>query len=126
MHRFFFTTGALLAGLAVAMGAATGHESSTFNELARVWLEKAVRYQFLHGLALIATAIALGVWQEPRRLLTAAGWCFIAGTLLFPGSLYFMVFTGISAGYLTPLGGTFFLAGWLAMVLAGLKLPPHR
>jgi len=126
MQRFFFTTGALLAGLAVTMGAATGHESSTLSEIVRVWLEKAVRYQFLHGLALIATAIALGVWREPRRLLVAAGWCFLAGSLLFSGSLYYMAFTGISAGYLTPLGGMGFMGGWLAMVLAGLKLPPRN
>lgn len=125
MQRFFFTVGAIFAGLAVAMGAATGHESSTFSEMARIWLEKAVRYQFLHGLALIATAIALGLWREPQRLLATAGWCFLAGTLFFSGSLYFMAFTGISAGYLTPLGGTCYLAGWLAMVLAGFKLSPR-
>lgn len=126
MQRFFFATGALLAGLAVAVGAATGHESSTLSKIAGVWLEKAVRYQFLHALGLISIAISLTVWQGQRQLLVAAGWCFLSGILFFSGSLYLMAFTGFSAGYLTPLGGMGFLAGWLAMVLAGLKLSPCR
>jgi len=126
MQRFLFTAGALLAGLAVAMGAATGHESSTVDATTRVWLEKAIRYQFLHGLALIAVALSLAVWHQQRTLLVVAGWCFLGGILFFSGSLYFMAFTKMSAGYLTPLGGMCFLAGWLVMVLAGLKLESGR
>ena len=126
MQRFFFTAGSLLAGLAVAMAAVTGHESGTFGGMAGIWLEKAVRYQFLHGLALIAVALSLAVWNEQRTLLTFAGWCFIGGIIFFSGSLYFMAFTSISTGYLTPLGGMGFLAGWIAMVVAGLKLTRPR
>lgn len=122
--RFFFTAGALLAGLAVAIGAATGHETSSMDELARTWVAKGSRYQFYHGLALIAVAFALAIWPEQRGMLVVAGSAFLAGTVLFSGSLYFMAFTGISAGYLTPLGGLGFLAGWLAMVLAGIRISP--
>jgi uncharacterized membrane protein YgdD (TMEM256/DUF423 family) len=120
--RFFFAAGALLAGLAVAMGAATGHQTSTMNELAQAWVAKGSRYQFYHGLAMIAVAMAMAIWPEQRGLFVIAGSAFFAGTLLFAGSLYFMAFTGISAGYLTPLGGLGFLAGWLAMVLAGTRI----
>lgn len=122
MFRTFFTLGALFAGLAVAMGAATGHSPSPFDETARIWLEKAIRYQFFHGLALLTVAVALTLWPSDRKLFAIAGWGFVFGILFFSGSLYFMAFTGISAGYLTPLGGMGFLAGWLAMAAAGLRL----
>lgn len=124
MHRFFFISGSLLAGLSVAIGAATGHETSSLSEVAHVWVAKATRYQFYHSLALIAVAISLCVWQAQRTVLAIAGYCFIGGILCFSGSLYFMAFSGIAAGYLTPLGGIFFLAGWLAMGGAGTKLTP--
>ncbi|WP_163337164.1 DUF423 domain-containing protein [Desulfopila sp. IMCC35008] len=124
MQRFFFIIGSLLAGLSVAIGAATGHETSSLGELAHVWVAKATRYQFYHSLALIAVAISLDVWQGQRKVLAVAGCCFIGGIFCFSGSLYFMAFSGISAGYITPLGGVFFLTGWLAMVVAGSKLAP--
>ncbi|MFV0436714.1 MAG: DUF423 domain-containing protein [Desulfopila sp.] len=126
MYRLFFTAGALLAGLAVAAGAATGHETSTFEATARIWLEKAIRYQFLHSLALIATALALALWPGQQTLLLVAGWSFLTGIVFFSGSLYLMAFTTLSAGYFTPFGGLCFLAGWLAMVIAGIGLTPPR
>ncbi|WP_136810627.1 DUF423 domain-containing protein [Desulfosediminicola flagellatus] len=125
MTRFFFTTGAVLAGLAIAIGAATGHQPSTYDETIIIWLEKATRYQFYHGLALLGVAIALHIWKGQQTLLNLAGFCFIAGVLLFSGSLYLMAFSGISAGYITPFGGMAFLAGWLAMALAGVKLSEY-
>ena len=79
-----------------------------------------MQYHLLHALALVATG-GLGSRFEPRRL-AFAGLCFAAGILLFSGSLYLMAFTGIDAGYLTPLGGMGFLGGWLAMAVAGLRL----
>lgn len=125
MTRFFFTTGALLAGLAIAIGAATGHYPSTYDEITRIWLEKGTRYQFYHGIALLGVAIALHIWKGQQTLLNIAGFCFIAGVILFSGSLYLMAFSGVSAGYITPFGGTAFLAGWLAMALAGVKLSEY-
>ncbi len=125
MKRLFFTTGSVLAGLAIAIGAATGHQPSTYDEITRIWLEKATRYQFYHGIALLGVAIALHIWRGQQTLLNLAGWCFIAGVMLFSGSLYLMAFSGISAGYITPFGGMAFLAGWLSMALAGIKLSEY-
>jgi len=48
----------------------------------------------------------------------AAGWLFVAGTVLFSGSLYLLALTGVRAfGAVTPLGGLAFLAGWLALAV---------
>jgi hypothetical protein len=52
----------------------------------------------------------------------AAGWCFVAGTLVFSGSLYLLSLTGTKwLGAITPLGGVAFLAGWLCLLWAALK-----
>ena len=122
MQRFLFITGALLAGLAVAMGAATGHETSSFSGSAQIWIAKAIRYQFYHALAMISVALSLIVVPGQHGLLGIAGCCFLGGIICFSGSLYYMAFWEGSAGYITPLGGLLFLAGWLALVAAGLKM----
>lgn len=122
MQRFFFITGSILAGLSVAIGAATGHETSSLSELAQVWIAKGTRYQFYHSLALITVALSLVIWKEQHKILTLVGYCFFSGICCFSGSLYFMAFTGVSAGYFTPLGGLFFLAGWVALAVAGTRV----
>ena len=82
MTQLFFRTGALLAALAVAMGAYTAHGGS-FDETRALWLEKAARYQMYHALALILTALSaagrsllppLRPW--PAGALSAASRCF--------------------------------------------------
>ncbi len=79
--------------------------------------ETGARYQMYHALALMAVAWAATRW--PGKLTTAAGWCFVAGTLLFSGSLYAMALTGHRAlGAITPLGGVAFLSGWLCLAFA--------
>jgi uncharacterized membrane protein YgdD (TMEM256/DUF423 family) len=53
------------------------------------------------------------------RLLTAAGWLFTAGIVLFSGSLYALALSGVSTlGAITPLGGVAFLAGWACLAIA--------
>ena len=106
MYKLFFIIGALFAGLAVAIGAATGHVANNpYSEMEQLWLSKAVRYQFNHGLALLLVAMGLAVFNQQQNVLTIAGWCFIAGTICFSGSLYLMTFTGISAGSSIVFGG---------------------
>jgi len=116
MERTFFTMGALLAGLAVAAGAFGAH--ALRDRLAPDMLaifETGVRYQMYHALALLAVAWATVRWPESSAVL--AGWCFVAGIVVFSGSLYVLALTGVKwLGAITPLGGLAFLAGWALLV----------
>src|SRR5690606_5635952 len=79
--------------------------------------ETAARYQMYHALALLAVAWIAARW--PGTAAMYAGWLFVAGTVVFSGSLYLMALTGARwLGAITPLGGAAFLAGWLALALA--------
>jgi uncharacterized membrane protein YgdD (TMEM256/DUF423 family) len=76
--------------------------------------ETGVRYHMFHALGLFAVAWAATRW--PGGATTAAGWLFVAGTLIFSGSLYLLAITGVRwLGAITPLGGLCFLAGWLLL-----------
>ena len=101
--------------LGVALGAFGAHALKV--RLAPEMLaafETGVRYQMYHVFALVAVAWAWARW--PGRVLMAAGWLFIAGIVIFSGSLYLLAFTGVRAlGAITPLGGLAFLAGWLCL-----------
>ena len=67
-----------------------------------------------HALGLLAVAWAATRW--PGGGVAAAGWLFVAGTLIFSGSLYLLAITGVRwLGAITPLGGLCFLAGWLVL-----------
>ncbi len=82
--------------------------------------ETGARYQMYHALALMVVAWAAGRW--PGTVTSAAGWLFLAGIILFSGSLYVMALTGIRwLGAVTPLGGLAFLAGWLCLAWAALR-----
>lgn len=110
--------GSLLAGLAVAIGAFGAH--ALRDRLAPDMLntfETAVRYQMYHALALLAVALLLARFPS-STLIPAAGWSFLAGILLFSGSLYLLCLTGYKwLGAITPLGGVAFILGWLALAL---------
>lgn len=114
-----FTLIAALAGfLGVGLGAfgAHGLRSRLSPEMLAVF-ETAVRYQMYHALALMLTAAAIGRVGD-ARLLVVAGWFFVAGILLFSGSLYALALTGVSMlGAITPIGGLAFLVGWACLAL---------
>ncbi|MBZ5498018.1 MAG: DUF423 domain-containing protein [Acidobacteriia bacterium] len=114
MERTFAVVGALSAFMAVAAGAFGVH--SLRQKLPPDMLaifETATRYQIYHAFALLAVAWAVGRW--PGSILQFSGWCFVAGTVLFSGSLYTMALSGDrSLGAITPMGGAAFLLGWLA------------
>jgi len=112
MARFFFVAGAVLAGLGVAAGAfgAHGLEGRVSPDRLETF-HTAVTYQMYHALALLAVGWALA--QGGGGLVYGAGYCFLAGILVFSGSLYLLVLTDTSwLGAITPLGGAAFLAGW--------------
>jgi uncharacterized membrane protein YgdD (TMEM256/DUF423 family) len=115
MERTFFLIGSILAFLGVAAGAfgAHGLRGRVSPELIDVF-ETAARYHIYHALGLLAVAWAVSRW--PGTATTVAGWLFLAGVVLFSGSLYALVATGVTAwGAVTPLGGLAFLAGWIAL-----------
>lgn len=107
---------AALAGfLAVALGAFGAH--SLKNHLAQlgtttVW-EKAVLYHFIH-------AVMLFILAERPQLFKCAWYCFLAGIVLFSGSLYLLAVTGNHwFGPITPIGGVLFLVGWAWLIWDG-------
>ena len=116
MDRFFFTAGAIAAFIAVALGAFGAHSLKTkiSADMLEIF-EVGVRYQMYHAFALFAVAWAIARWPDVN--LTAAGWSFIIGIVIFSGSLYLLSFTGIRwFGAITPIGGLAFLAGWAILV----------
>jgi uncharacterized membrane protein YgdD (TMEM256/DUF423 family) len=118
MARLFFALGSASAFLAVAAGAFGAHalRARLSPEYLAVF-DTAARYQMYHALGLVAVAWAASRWPGP--LVRLAGWLFVAGTLLFAGSLYTLSLTGIRwLGAITPLGGAAFLAGWVCLALS--------
>ena len=115
--------GAALALLAVVSGAFAAHGLKTILDAQQLALfETAARYQMYHALALLIIGIMASLQQFSRTLLKLAAFAFILGIFLFCGSLYLLALSGITwLGAITPLGGTAFLAGWLAMMIAALK-----
>ena len=110
--RAAMVLGAALAGAAVAAGAfgAHGLRARLDPDLLEIF-ETAARYQLIHGIALILTALAED--RSPQARLTPARWMFLAGTVAFSGSLYLLALTGARAvGAITPVGGVLLIAGW--------------
>ena len=115
----FLSVGAVSALIAVAAGAFGAHALRSRLEPASLAIfETAARYQMYHALALIAVAFALSQWPAGRSAVWA-GWLFVAGTLLFSGSLYLLALSGVRwLGAITPLGGVAFMLGWLCLALS--------
>lgn len=113
--KLFFSLGALVLGLGVVFGAFGAHAlESALTEDQLETFQIGVRYQFIHGLALIAVALAGAHW--PGMLLQISGWCFLAGMLVFSGSIYVLVLTGLKwLGMVTPVGGMAMIIGWFLL-----------
>jgi uncharacterized membrane protein YgdD (TMEM256/DUF423 family) len=105
---------AALAGLlAVALGAFGAHGLKDIlaqNHTAEIW-QKAVLYHFIH-------AVMLFVLADRKPFPTIAWWGFLAGIVIFSGSLYLLaVMNAHWLGYFTPVGGVSFLVGWTCLVI---------
>lgn len=120
--KIFALLGSIFALLGVGAGAFGAHAMSDNIEprMLEIW-ETGVQYQMYHALALFAAA-----WLYHQTEATAAlvaGWSFTSGILVFSGSLYLIVFTGIRGlGAITPIGGLALMVGWFCCMLAALKL----
>jgi uncharacterized membrane protein YgdD (TMEM256/DUF423 family) len=114
--RTFVAFGALAMALAVGLGAFGAHalRDRVSPELLVVW-QTAIQYHVYHALGLFVVAGVASLLPDHSGL-RLSGWLMIGGILLFSGSLYTLVLTEIRwLGMVTPLGGTAFIAAWLAL-----------
>ncbi|MGD8342772.1 MAG: DUF423 domain-containing protein [Desulfobacterales bacterium] len=121
MERLFLVFGTLSALVGVGAGAfgAHGLKGRLDPEMLSIF-EVGARYQMYHAFALIAAAWLQTKW--PSKLVTIGGWMFVAGTILFSGSLYMLSMTGEKwLGMITPFGGLAFMAGWACLAWAAWK-----
>ncbi|HCQ97920.1 MAG TPA: DUF423 domain-containing protein [Acidobacteria bacterium] len=121
MAAGWFATGALLCGLGVLLGAfgAHGLQSRLTAEMLATY-EIGVRYHISHSLGLLAVAWATSRW--PNAWTGSAGWFFVAGIVVFSGSLYVLAVTNARwLGAITPVGGLCFVAGWVALAMGALR-----
>jgi len=113
--------GAVATGTAVALGAfgAHGLKGQVEPGLIETW-QTGVQYQMVHGLALLLLAAMNRTEPAMRRV----SWAFVIGIIVFSGSLYTLVLSGVRLwGAVTPIGGVAFLTGWLLLALAVRR--PH-
>jgi uncharacterized membrane protein YgdD (TMEM256/DUF423 family) len=131
MHKPYIITASLLAALAVILGAFGAHSLKLIVPPESVsTFETGVRYHFYHSFALLATGILFDKGRKSWMKFAAVS--FILGIVLFSGSLYVLTIVkatetvGLSKlGIITPIGGLFFIAGWIALAIA-LSLSPWR
>lgn len=119
LQQTFLTIGALFGLLGVAAGAFGAHllKSRLSSDFLNIF-EVGVRYQMYHALALVVLAVILGLF--PSNWFVFAGWFFVVGVVIFSGSLYALVLSGIKLwGAVTPIGGVLLLMGWLSLLLGG-------
>jgi uncharacterized membrane protein YgdD (TMEM256/DUF423 family) len=127
MLRLWIVSGAILGFLGVAAGSFGAHGLKSLleaNGQSANW-ETAVRYCLFHALALILVGALAALPQAAasRGLITAAGWNFLLGTLIFSGFLATLALSGIRIlGAIVPIGGVLMLVGWTCLVAAGLRM----
>jgi len=119
--RWLVLIGCVSAGLGVAAGAFGAHMLKDLLEpkLLAVY-DTATRYQMYHAFGLVLTGLVVRIGRDGGAV--KAGWLFLAGMLLFCGSLYGVSLLGIRwLGAVTPVGGVLFIVGWLVLGWRGLK-----
>jgi uncharacterized membrane protein YgdD (TMEM256/DUF423 family) len=127
MSKTFLIVAAILGGVSVVLGAFAAHGLKKIVPADSITtFETGVRYQFYHAFALLVVGILIE--RSPSQSLAWAGYCFIAGVLLFSGSLYLLTIlksTGtvglLKIGLITPVGGLFFVAGWILLLIGIIK-----
>lgn len=123
MSQYFLMIAAGSGFFAVLLGAFGAHSlKSRLSESLMSAFQTGVQYHFYHTLALLAVALLM-----QRSVMTtwvvSAGYSFIAGILLFSGSLYALAFGGPRwLGPVTPLGGLCFMAGWLCLLISAWRM----
>ncbi|MBZ0278802.1 MAG: DUF423 domain-containing protein [Anaerolineae bacterium] len=116
MNRNFVVIAAVLGAVGVVLGAFGAHGLSailTVNGHTDTF-HTATQYQMIHALALLGVAVAAQQW--PGKLMQWAGYLFLAGVVLFSGSLYLLAIFDLSwLGAVAPLGGVALIGGWVCL-----------
>jgi uncharacterized membrane protein YgdD (TMEM256/DUF423 family) len=116
MHKGFLKISTVLGALTVLLGAFAAHALKKIVPSEKlVIFQTGVTYQFFHTLALFLSSMLFKEFSNKRVIW--AGRCFIIGIILFCGSLYTIVLLPSLSilGLITPLGGIFFVMGWLLL-----------
>jgi uncharacterized membrane protein YgdD (TMEM256/DUF423 family) len=127
MHKLFLVTGSMLAGLAVALGAFGAHGLKKIVDADTVGIyQTGVQYQMYHALALVMVGILAE--RMTSSFVHYAGLFFLGGIVFFSGSLYLIaslkaMSKGVptAVGILTPVGGLFFIIGWILLLIALIR-----
>lgn len=120
--RTLLLAGCANAGLCVLLGAFGAHalKSRLSPELIGIW-GTAAQYHFYHALGLGLVGLLALHWPA-SSLLKTGGWIMLAGIILFSGSLYALVLTGVRwLGAITPIGGTLLIAAWVVLCIAIIR-----
>ena len=117
---------ALFGASGVVLGAFGAHGLKAVlaaNQTVEVW-HTASLYHLVHAVALLGVALAALGGVAPGRALARAADCWLAGTVLFSGSLYVMALGGPRwLGPITPVGGVLLIAGWILVAFASRRPP---
>ncbi len=119
MTRIFIAIAAAFGGTSVILGAFASHalKERLSDRALEIW-ETGTKYQMYHALALILIALLISRFPASTSLVVA-GYAFIAGILIFSGSLYALSLSGIKwLGAITPLGGIALIMGWICLAIA--------
>ena len=122
MANPLITMAAVNGLLAVMLGAFMSHslEETITTELLGVF-QTGVSYHMYHSLAALAVGILSHIFPNVR-LLKFSAYSFLLGIMLFSGSLYLLALTELPMiGMITPIGGTFFIFGWIMLCIFGAK-----
>jgi uncharacterized membrane protein YgdD (TMEM256/DUF423 family) len=125
MNKRIIVLAAIFGALAVVLGAFGAHTIKKIidEKHLEIW-QTGVQYHFYHTFALLFLA-TFGRFRN--RIINFSSWCFVIGILFFSGSLYLLALQdllGINAkilGPITPVGGFFFILGWLSLLIAALR-----
>lgn len=132
MHSKKLLTIGLLGAIAVSLGALGAHflkgklNTGLITTDQLIGFDTAVKYQMYHLLAMLA--LVLLAKHHDHKFIGWAYNCFLIGIIMFSGSLYFLCTRHLLGaewlkvlGPITPIGGLFFVAGWIFLALVGLK-----
>lgn len=122
MLKLFIIIGSINMFLAVGLGAfgAHGLQGKLTERMFEIY-QTGVQYHMIHAIGILIIAAVADRFGNPA-MLSWAGWAMFIGIIFFSGSLYILSISGVKIlGAITPIGGVFFLVGWLLLAIVAFK-----